>query len=174
MMIHLRLHIEFRIYIFFFLSSFLSFLLFILSFINDEFHRLLVLVESGIVKFMLGENLTDAEICPQNLGSNERRLRNGDLSMTYWIMSAGFCTAAVVFITEVTNQINLNVFMIRFTCLLTNCDSLIKFYSLKMILEWKITDLLHFDSIRFTGNIQILESSFEFRWFEIRSAKIFQ
>lgn len=52
---------------------------------------------------MLGENLTDAQICPQNLGSNERRLRNGDLKMTYWIMSAGFCTGAVVFITEVNN-----------------------------------------------------------------------
>lgn len=66
-----------------------------------DFCRLLTLVETGIVKFMLGENLTTAEICPQNLGSNERQLRNSDLSMTYWIMLAGFCTAAVIFFTEV-------------------------------------------------------------------------
>lgn len=46
---------------------------------------LLALVETGIVKFMLGENLTSAEICPQNLGGTERQLRNSDLSMTYWV-----------------------------------------------------------------------------------------
>lgn len=50
---------------------------------------------------MLSENLTSAEICPQNLGGTERQLRNSDLSMTYWIMLAGFCTAAVIFFTEV-------------------------------------------------------------------------
>lgn len=64
-------------------------------------HSLLALVETGIVKFMLSENLTSAEICPQNLGGTERQLRNSDLSMTYWIMLAGFCTAAVIFFTEV-------------------------------------------------------------------------
>lgn len=62
---------------------------------------LLTLVETGIVKFMLGENLTNAEICPQNLGGTERQLRNSDLSMTYWIMLAGFCTSVVIFFTEV-------------------------------------------------------------------------
>lgn len=63
--------------------------------------RLLSLVETGIVKFMLGENLTNAEICPQNLGGTERQLRNSDLSMTYWIMLAGFSTGLVIFFTEV-------------------------------------------------------------------------
>lgn len=50
---------------------------------------------------MLGENLTNAEICPQNLGGTERQLRNSDLSMTYWIMLSGFCTSVVIFFTEV-------------------------------------------------------------------------
>lgn len=64
--------------------------------------RLLTLVETGIVKFILNENLTSAGICPQNLGGTERQLRNSDLSMTYWIMLAGFCTSVVIFFTEVT------------------------------------------------------------------------
>lgn len=68
-----------------------------------EIGRLLTLVETGIVKFMLGENLTNAEICPQNLGGTERQLRNSDLSMTYWIMLTGFCTSIVIFFTEVSH-----------------------------------------------------------------------
>lgn len=64
-------------------------------------YRLLHLVESGIVKYMLWENLPNAEICPQNLGGTERQLRNGDLLMTYIIMIAGFCTSIVIFMTEV-------------------------------------------------------------------------
>lgn len=63
--------------------------------------RLLHLVESGIVKYMIWENLPNAEICPQNLATTERQLRNGDLLMTYQIMIAGFCTSVVVFFTEV-------------------------------------------------------------------------
>lgn len=64
--------------------------------------RLLTLVETGIVKFMMAKNLTRAEICPQNLGGTERQLRNSDLKLTYWIMLGGFCTAAVIFFTEVS------------------------------------------------------------------------
>lgn len=63
--------------------------------------RLLHLVESGIVKFLLLDRLPNAEICPQDLGGTERQLRNSDLTMTYWIMLAGFSTAVVVFFTEV-------------------------------------------------------------------------
>lgn len=59
------------------------------------------MVESGIVKYMLLENLPNAEICPQNLGGTERQLRNGDLMMTYQIMLAGFGTGFVIFVTEV-------------------------------------------------------------------------
>lgn len=64
-------------------------------------YRLLNLVETGIVKYMLLENLPHAEICPQNLGSQERQLRNGDLWMTYQIMMGGFGTGFIIFITEV-------------------------------------------------------------------------
>lgn len=62
--------------------------------------ELLHLVESGIITFMLTEKLPDAEICPQNLASTERQLRNGDLLMTYEVMIAGFCIGAVIFISE--------------------------------------------------------------------------
>lgn len=51
---------------------------------------------------MLAENLTKAEICPQNLGGLERQLRNSDLKLTYWIMLGGFCTGTVIFFTEVS------------------------------------------------------------------------
>lgn len=50
---------------------------------------------------MLLEGLPNTEICPLDLGSNERQLRNSDLLMTYWIMGGGFCTAGVIFFTEV-------------------------------------------------------------------------
>lgn len=41
------------------------------------------------------------EICPLNLNSNERRLRNSDLSMTYAIAGFGIFMALLVFIIEV-------------------------------------------------------------------------
>lgn len=62
--------------------------------------RLLNLVESGIIKHLSARELPSAEICPQNLGSTERQLRNGDLMMTYYIMLTGFATALAVFTTE--------------------------------------------------------------------------
>ncbi|XP_058463209.1 glutamate receptor ionotropic, kainate 4 [Malaya genurostris] len=62
--------------------------------------QLLNMVEGGIVKFKLLENLPKAEICPQNLGSTERQLKNRDLTMTYFVMFTGFGTAIVVFISE--------------------------------------------------------------------------
>lgn len=73
--------------------------------------RLLHLVESGIIKYMLQEKLPNTEICPQDLGGTERQLRNNDLKMTYQIMLAGFCTAVIVFFTEV-NQIFFMLFSI--------------------------------------------------------------
>lgn len=64
-------------------------------------HELLHMVEAGIVKYKLLENLPNAEICPNNLGGTERQLRNGDLMMTYYVMIAGFCTSIAVFVSEV-------------------------------------------------------------------------
>ncbi|XP_062134409.1 ionotropic receptor 93a [Drosophila sulfurigaster albostrigata] len=62
--------------------------------------ELLNLVESGIIKHLSARELPSAEICPQDLGSTERQLRNGDLMMTYYIMLTGFATALAVFTTE--------------------------------------------------------------------------
>lgn len=64
-------------------------------------YELLYLVEAGIVKYKLNENLPEPEICPNNLPSIDRQLRNGDLMMTYYVMIAGFCTSIAVFISEV-------------------------------------------------------------------------
>lgn len=58
------------------------------------------LFESGIVKYKMREDLPNTEICPMNLGSKERQLRNSDLLMTYVLVGAGFGVAAVVFIIE--------------------------------------------------------------------------
>lgn len=69
--------------------------------------ELLHLVESGIVKYMLLENLPKANICPQNLGGTERQLRNNDFMTTYYVMLTGFGTGVIVFVTEVrkTNSV---------------------------------------------------------------------
>lgn len=66
--------------------------------------RLLSLVEGGIVKYMLWEDLPDSEICPANLASNERQLRNGDLQTTYFVMIAGFIASFIVFVSEVIKE----------------------------------------------------------------------
>lgn len=77
---------------------------------------------------MLLENLPNTQICPEDLGSTERQLRNSDLTMTYWIMLSGFCTAIVVFFTEVTLAVchfdqwiatwmSCAIFQIMFKCL---------------------------------------------------------
>ncbi|KAJ3657317.1 hypothetical protein Zmor_009131 [Zophobas morio] len=58
------------------------------------------LVESGIIKFKLREELPDTEICPLNLGNKERQLRNSDLLMTYEIVGGGFVISALIFIIE--------------------------------------------------------------------------
>lgn len=49
---------------------------------------------------MLWEKLPNAEICPQQLASTERQLRNGDLMTTYYVMIAGFIASFVIFVTE--------------------------------------------------------------------------
>uniref|UniRef100_A0A336K8J6 CSON003923 protein n=1 Tax=Culicoides sonorensis TaxID=179676 RepID=A0A336K8J6_CULSO len=73
--------------------------------LNTKWNRLfdpelLSLVEGGIVKYMLLDNLPKAEVCPQQLSSTERQLRNNDLMTTYYVMLAGFLTSFVVFVTE--------------------------------------------------------------------------
>ncbi|CAG9854178.1 unnamed protein product [Phyllotreta striolata] len=59
------------------------------------------LIEGGIIEFKLKENLPDAEICPLDLGSTERKLRNTDLLLTYIIVGGGLAVALCVFLMEV-------------------------------------------------------------------------
>ncbi|XP_026480060.1 ionotropic receptor 93a-like, partial [Ctenocephalides felis] len=63
---------------------------------------LLALVESGIVKHQTQADLPNTAICPLDLGSTERQLRNGDLMMTYMVVVVGFATALIFFIGEIT------------------------------------------------------------------------
>ncbi|XP_015606065.1 uncharacterized protein LOC107272912 isoform X2 [Cephus cinctus] len=62
--------------------------------------HILALVESGIVKYITTAYLPGTEICPLNLGSKERQLRNSDLTMTYKVVFIGFTVAAVAFLVE--------------------------------------------------------------------------
>lgn len=41
-------------------------------------------------------------ICPLNLPSNERKLKNADLLLTYMVVIAGFVTATIIFIIEMS------------------------------------------------------------------------
>nr|WJJ63350.1 ionotropic receptor 76b [Pachyrhinus yasumatsui] len=55
------------------------------------------LSESGITEFKQRELLPDTTICPLDLGSKERRLRNADLSMTYMIVGGGLIISTIIF-----------------------------------------------------------------------------
>jgi len=57
-------------------------------------------MESGIVKHLQTKDLPEAVICPLNLGSKERQLRNSDLYTTYAVVVCGFSMAAAVFTLE--------------------------------------------------------------------------
>ncbi|XP_057653722.1 glutamate receptor ionotropic, kainate 4 isoform X1 [Diorhabda carinulata] len=59
------------------------------------------LIEGGIIEFKFKENLPDAEICPLDLGSKERKLRNADLLLTYIIVGGGLAVAGCVFLMEI-------------------------------------------------------------------------
>lgn len=62
--------------------------------------RIQNIVESGILKFMTREGLPDTQICPLDLGSTERQLKNADLFMTYVIVAGGFIISCIVFAAE--------------------------------------------------------------------------
>lgn len=64
------------------------------------FYRLQHLTESGIIEFKQRELLPDTTICPLNLGSKERRLRNSDLAMTYMIVGGGLVISTIIFAVE--------------------------------------------------------------------------
>nr|QMS80361.1 ionotropic receptor [Histia rhodope] len=58
------------------------------------------LLQSGIVDFLEHRDLPTTKICPLDLQSKDRRLRNSDLMMTYMIMGVGLASAIAVFIIE--------------------------------------------------------------------------
>ncbi|XP_050297633.1 glutamate receptor ionotropic, kainate 1 [Anthonomus grandis grandis] len=58
------------------------------------------LSESGITEFKQREFLPDTTICPLNLGSKERKLRNSDLMMTYMIVGGGLIISTIIFAIE--------------------------------------------------------------------------
>ncbi|XP_076293253.1 ionotropic receptor 76b isoform X2 [Lasioglossum baleicum] len=62
---------------------------------------LIRLVESGIVQQTQQEDLPLAEICPVDLRSTERQLRNTDLLLTYKVVIAGYTIAAIFFLIEI-------------------------------------------------------------------------
>lgn len=59
------------------------------------------LVEAGLVKHFLTWHLPNAKVCPLNLGNKERRLKNRDLLLTYYIVEVGFAIAVFVFVIEI-------------------------------------------------------------------------
>lgn len=61
-------------------------------------------MESGIVKHLQTKDLPEAVICPLNLGSKERQLRNSDLYTTYAVVVCGFSMAAAVFTVELLSS----------------------------------------------------------------------
>ncbi|XP_074037794.1 ionotropic receptor 76b [Leptinotarsa decemlineata] len=70
-------------------------------------------VESGIIQFKLRENLPESEICPLNLGSSERKLRNTDLLLTYVIVGSGLGIATSVFLLEILWRLQKNKYKSR-------------------------------------------------------------
>ncbi|XP_025829731.1 uncharacterized protein LOC112904296 [Agrilus planipennis] len=63
------------------------------------------LVEAGLINFWFRNMLPRAQICPLNPKVNERRLRNSDLQLTYYIVAVGFAIAALFFCAELVNNI---------------------------------------------------------------------
>ncbi|XP_045763550.1 glutamate receptor ionotropic, delta-2 isoform X2 [Maniola jurtina] len=59
------------------------------------------LIQSGIVRFLEHRDLPSTKICPLDLQSKDRQLRNSDLMMTYLIMVTGLAAAIAVFLGEV-------------------------------------------------------------------------
>ncbi|CAL7933450.1 unnamed protein product [Xylocopa violacea] len=62
---------------------------------------LLRFIEAGIVQHREKEDLPLAEICPINLRSSERQLRNTDLLLTYKVVLIGYTIATIIFLFEI-------------------------------------------------------------------------
>ncbi|KAI5636647.1 ligand-gated ion channel domain-containing protein [Phthorimaea operculella] len=62
---------------------------------------LVYLLQAGIISFLQVRDLPSTKMCPLDLQSKDRKLRNGDLMMTYIIMGVGLAIAAAVFVAEI-------------------------------------------------------------------------
>lgn len=69
----------------------------------------MALVEAGIIKRAKQRDLPLAEVCPVDLRSTERQLRNSDLSLTYKVVLAGYAIASVIFLVELTIRCITNI-----------------------------------------------------------------
>lgn len=59
------------------------------------------IVESGIAEYLKHLGLPKTRICPLNLESNERKLKNVDLLLTYKIVCSGYLISMVAFLGEI-------------------------------------------------------------------------
>lgn len=66
------------------------------------YSRLTQIFQAGILDFLKRSDLPSTKICPLDLQSKDRKLRNSDLIMTYMVMVAGSATAVAVFGAEVS------------------------------------------------------------------------
>ena len=89
----------FTIFFFFFFFEYKNFVVILYSFFGFNC-RLLKLLETGIINQRKKEDLPLAEICPVDLRSSERQLRNTDLLLTYKVVVAGYTIAAIIFLFE--------------------------------------------------------------------------
>ncbi|CAG9792155.1 unnamed protein product [Diatraea saccharalis] len=70
----------------------------------EEADSLIFIVQAGIIDFLERRDLPSTKICPLNLQSKDRQLRNSDLIMTYMIMIVGISSAVALFIGEVITK----------------------------------------------------------------------
>lgn len=57
-------------------------------------------MEAGVIKFKLTEELPGTKLCPIQLQSQDRKLKNNDLLLTYVIVGVGLIVSIAVFIGE--------------------------------------------------------------------------
>ncbi|XP_044731290.1 glutamate receptor 4 [Chrysoperla carnea] len=87
------------------------------------------LVESGIVKYKLRDNLPNTVICPQDLGEKGKKLHNSDLLKTYEVVGVGFAISIVVFVVEFLFRRCMSLkstFKLNSSSLMGNRDSVLK------------------------------------------------
>ncbi|KOB64519.1 Ionotropic receptor, partial [Operophtera brumata] len=72
------------------------------SYLKELFDTVLIhILQAGIIEFLKLRDLPSTKICPLDLQSKDRQLRNSDLLMTYLIILVGLAAATAVFIGEV-------------------------------------------------------------------------